>query len=414
MHKKNTTVLMFGWEFPPYNSGGLGTACLGLTKALSNAGTNVLFVLPKKVGVSSNYMKMLFADRDNVEFKNIETLLYPYITSEGYTEMRKIEGGGGPFGRSLYEEVKRYGLLARQIAKKESFDVIHAHDWLSFPAGVEAKRVSGKPLVLHVHATEFDRTGGQGANQLVYDIERESMQEADKIVTVSNFTKEKIINSYGISENKIEVVHNGIDFEDWDATGLTVDLQGIKDKGDKIATFVGRITIQKGPEYFLYAAKKVLEYINNVYFVFSGSGDMENQMIRLAVDLGISDKVLFAGFLRGDDLKALYQAADLYVMPSVSEPFGLIPVECMASGVPVIISNQTGVSEVLTHGLKVDFWDTDEMANKMISILGHESLAKTLSENGREQARQINWGKAAKKCINIYDTLLSSSRYKTS
>jgi len=240
------------------------------------------------------------------------------------------------------------------------------------------------------------------------------MQEADKIVTVSYFTKEKIVNNYCIPENKIEVVHNGIDFEDWDTTELTADLQGIKDRGDKIAAFVGRITIQKGPEYFLHAAKKVLEHINNVYFIFSGSGDMENQMIRLAVDLGISNKVLFAGFLRGDDLKALYKAADLYVMPSVSEPFGLIPVECMASGTPVIISKQTGVSEVLTHGLKVDFWDTDEMANKMISILGHESLAKALSENGREQAKQINWGKAAEKCIHIYDTLISSSRYKTS
>jgi len=410
MGNKKTTVLMFGWEFPPFNSGGLGTACLGLTKALSGTGTNVIFVLPKKVGVSSDYMKMLFADNSNVKFKNVDTLLYPYLTSEEY-ELEQM-GKDDNFGTTLYEEVRRYGIRAREIAKKEKFDVIHAHDWLSFPAGVEAKRVSGKPLVLHVHATEFDRTAGHGANELVYNIEKEAMDFADKIIAVSNFTKDKLVTYYNVDPSKIEVVHNGIDMDDWQTNHVIQNLEGLKGDGSKVAIYAGRITIQKGPEYFLYAAQKVLKQLPNTYFVVSGSGDMEHQMINLAADLGISDRVLFTGFLRGDDLKALYKSADLYVMPSVSEPFGLIALECMATDTPVIVSKQTGVSEVLTHALKVDFWDTDEMANKMLGILSHDSLMQTLKENGRSEVEHISWHKAADKCVGIYNSLINNGPVK--
>jgi len=410
MSNKDTTVLMFGWEFPPFNSGGLGTACLGLTKALSHSGTNVLFVLPKKVGVSSNYMKMLFADNSNVKFKNVDTLLYPYLTSEEYEQGQADKNGN--FGRTLFEEVKRYSIRAREIAKREKFDVIHAHDWLAFPAGVEAKKASGKPLVLHVHATEFDRTAGHGANDLVYSIEKNAMEIADKIIAVSNFTKEKIIKHYGIDPNKIEIVHNGVDVEDWRTDHITQGLEGIKRDGSKVAIYVGRITIQKGPEYFLYAAQKVLERNPETYFVVSGSGDMEHKMLNLAVNLGISDRVLFTGFLRGDDLKALYKSADLFVMPSVSEPFGLTPLEAMSANTPVIVSKQAGVSEVLTHALKVDFWDTDEMANKMLGVLSHDSLIQTLQENGRSEVEHISWEKAADKCVEIYHSLIGQKHYK--
>ncbi len=394
---------MFGWEFPPHNSGGLGTACFGLTRALAARQIEVIFVLPKKVGVNTSFAKMVFADERHVKFYEVESTLMPYVTSEGYIRERD-KVFQDIYGKTLMAEVHRYALRARAIAKKERFDIIHAHDWLSFLAGIEAKKVSGKPLILHMHATEFDRTGGQGVNLEVYGIERTAMEQADGIIAVSNFTKQKIIEHYGIEASKIEVVHNGI--EECDYKNIPEKLQELKKSGQKIVLFAGRITIQKGPEYFIRAAKRVLDIKQNVTFLVAGSGDMERQMMMEAAHLGISDSVIFVGFLRGDDLNAVYKAADLFVMPSVSEPFGLTPLESIIAGTPVIISKQSGVSEVLTHALKVDFWDTEDMANKILGVISHRSLLETLWGNSREEVKKVTWDAASKKCIDYYEKIL--------
>ncbi len=396
-------VLMFGWEFPPHNSGGLGTACFGLTRALAARKIEVIFVLPKKVGVNISFAKMVFADERHVKFYEVESTLMPYVTSEVYVRERD-KVFQDIYGKTLLAEVHRYAFRAREIAKKEHFDVIHAHDWLSYLAGIEAKKVSGKPLILHMHATEFDRTGGQGVNQEVYNIERTAMKQADGIIAVSNFTKQKIIEHYGIPEWKIEVVHNGIDECDYE--NIPERLQEIKKAGQKIVLFAGRITIQKGPEYFIRAAKRVLDYKQNVIFLVAGSGDMERQMMLEAAYLGISDRVIFVGFLRGEDLNAVYKAADLFVMPSVSEPFGITPLESIIAGAPVLISKQSGVSEVLTHALKADFWDIEDMANKILGVISHRSLSDTLWSNSREEIKKVTWDAASKKCIDYYQKIL--------
>lgn len=401
----NPKILMFGWEFPPFNSGGLGTACYGLARSLYDKNAHVTFVLPVKIDVSVPFAKIVFANVEKVSSTQTG-VMSGYITSHEYSLLKLREKVGDFYGETLLDEVLEYAAKAINIAKEEKPDIIHAHDWLSFPAGLEAKKATGKPLVLHVHATEFDRTGGQGVNQNVYEIERTAMEQADGIITVSNFTKEKVIKNYGISPDKITVVHNGIDFRDY--VQLPPRLEELKGKGgQKIVLFAGRITIQKGPEYFVRAAKKVLEYNPDTLFVVAGSGDMQRQMMEETAFLGIGDRVIFTGFLRDDDLHALYQAADLYVMPSVSEPFGIAPLEAIANGTPVIISKQSGVSEVLTHALKVDFWDVDELANKIIGVLQHEPLMDTLREESQKEVGGITWDTAAKKVLNIYKKFFS-------
>jgi glycosyltransferase involved in cell wall biosynthesis len=392
-------VLMFGWEFPPHNSGGLGTACFGLTRALSHD-ADVVFVLPKKSVVDEKYVKMVFANQNSIDLKYVDTILKAYITEQQYFDERYTHTDE-VYGLSLMEEVKRYGRKAGAIARKAKCDVIHAHDWLAYPAGMEAKKATGKPLIVHVHATEFDRTGGTGINQEVYDIERAGMNAADAIIAVSQWTKNIIVNHYGISPDKITVVHNGIDVGDIKPVPSRV--QALKDAGNKIVLFVGRITMQKGPDYFIRAAKRVLEFRPNTIFLVSGSGDMERQMIRQAASEGISDKVIFAGFLRGDDLNSIYQSADLYIMPSISEPFGITPLEALANGTPVLISRQSGVSEVLSHALKVDFWDIDDTADKIISTLDNSCLYENLKVNGARELDKNTWVSAAKKCLDVYN-----------
>ncbi len=395
-------VLMFGWEFPPHNSGGLGTACFGLTKALSQEAADVVFVLPKKVPVHTRHAKLVFANEKSIKIRHVNSILYPYITSERYSdEVRNLKDE--VYGLSLMEEVRRYAKKAGAIAVSENCDIIHAHDWLAFPSGIEAKRATGKPLVVHVHATEFDRTGGAGVNSEVYAIEKRGLEEADAIIAVSDWTKNTLISKYGIPQEKIEVVHNGIDADEHKKAFSRIE--GLRRSGNKIVLFVGRITLQKGPDYFIRAAKRVLEYRPNTLFVVSGSGDMERQMIRQAADSGIGDKVIFAGFLRGEELNAVYRSADLYVMPSVSEPFGITPLESLANGTPVLISKQSGVSEVLTHCLKTDFWDTEDMADKIISVLDHRPLYEMLRENGGREVEKNNWKNAAMKCLAVYQRL---------
>ena len=395
-------ILMFGWEFPPHNSGGLGTACFGLTRALAHEDVEITFVLPKRVEAGANWLRMCFADLPEVVARSVTANLYPYITSESYTRERR--GLPSIYGLDLIGEVRRYGILAGEIATQESFDIIHAHDWLSFPAGLAAKKVSGKPLVVHVHATEFDRTGGTGVNQEVYKIEKEGMNQADAVVTVSQWTKNMIVRHYGILAEKVTVVHNGIEAGDY--RPLPDRLIKLKQAGEKIVLFVGRITLQKGPDYFVRAAKRVLEIEPKVYFIIAGSGDMEGQVLRQAATLEIANRVIFVGFVRGAELDALYQSADLYVLPSVSEPFGITPLESLVNGTPVIISHQSGVSEVLRHALKVNFWDTDELANQIVTVLRHPSLHKTLQQYGGAEARKVTWTAAAQKCLAVYHRLL--------
>jgi glycosyltransferase involved in cell wall biosynthesis len=302
----------------------------------------------------------------------------------------------------MYGEVHRYADIAAELAKDEEFDVIHAHDWMTYPAGIAVAAISGKPLVVHVHSTEFDRSG-EHVNQMIYDIERNGMHAADKVIAVSNYTRNIIINRYGVSSEKIEVVYNGIEYN---GNGNMTFRKAKIGRNEKIVLFLGRITMQKGPEYFLMAAKKVLEVMDDVKFVMAGSGDLMQHAVEMAAGLGIGHKVLFTGFLHGEDVERIYKMADLFVMPSVSEPFGLVPLEALANNIPVIISKQSGVSEVLNHALKVDFWDINEMANKIIAVLKYPPLGTTLRDNGRYEAEKLRWKDAAQKCAQIYEELL--------
>jgi glycosyltransferase involved in cell wall biosynthesis len=347
-------------------------------------------------------------------------MLHPYSTPDVYERQiaetlrlkQKIRGAhinsanqfviSRDYSCDMYTEVHRYAALAAELADDEQFDIVHAHDWMTYPAGIAVATLSGKPLVVHIHSTEFDRSG-EHVNQMIYDIEREGMHRADKVIAVSHYTRNIIIERYGVSGDKVEVVHNGVERNATWSLGET----GIK-KDEKVVLFLGRITMQKGPEYFLHAAKKVLEVMDNVKFVMAGSGDLMHRAIEMAAELGIGHKVLFTGFLRGEDVKKIYEIADLYVMPSVSEPFGIAPLEALDHDVPVIISKQSGVSEVLTHALKVDFWDVNEIANKTIAVLKYPPLQMTLRSHGNFEVRKLRWSDTAVKCVKVYGDLLAA------
>ncbi len=429
-------VLMLGWEFPPFISGGLGTACYGLTKGLSQLGVDIKFVLPKMVDSQyTTHVKLLtpenisrnsaifsrFQSLSGVRFHSIQSPLQPYETPSSYqqrieetlyqkrisTQSDGIEHGplsGMDYSGDLYTEVHRYAAIVAELASQEQIDLIHAHDWMTFPAGVAAANMTGKPLVVHVHSTEFDRSG-EHVNQMIYDIEREGTTRADRVIAVSHFTRNILIERYSIDPNKIQVVHNGVDRNGNGSWPLAET--GIK-RDEKIVLFLGRITMQKGPEYFLQAAKRVLEKVDNVKFVMAGSGDLMHRSVEMAAGLGIGNKVLFTGFLRGDAVRKIYKMADLYVMPSVSEPFGIVPLEALENDVPVIISKQSGVSEVLVHALKVDFWDVQEIANKIVAVLKYPPLQMTLRNYGNFEVRRLRWKDAAQKCKNIYEDVLVS------
>ncbi len=445
---------MLGWEFPPFISGGLGTACYGLTKAMSALGTDIMFVLPRPVSSPFSTHVRLVSPRpgfssaspstefrmeefDHVSFRTVDAqMMDPYTRPEDYEkQIRTIENerttitneapvdpvltpppsqvgrAGSPpsagkstnpsashYGGDLFAEIQRYAALASEISRGEGFDLVHAHDWMTFPAGMAVAGIKGVPLVVHVHSTEFDRSG-VNVDTRIYDIERRGMHAAIKVIAVSYLTKNIIVQHYGIDPNKIEVVYNAIESN---GNGFDEEQYQIH-KDEKIVLFLGRITMQKGPEYFLAAAKRVLEVMDNVKFVMAGSGDMIRRTIEMAASMGIGHKVLFTGFLRGADVEKVFKMADLYVMPSVSEPFGIAPLEAMANDVPVIISKQSGVSEVLTHALKVDFWDINEMANKIVAVLRHPPLSQTLRQHGSFEVRRMSWSDAAKACAQVYD-----------
>jgi len=420
-------VFMLGWEFPPFISGGLGTACYGLTKAMSKLGTEIVFVLPRASQTShSSHVKMLSAEGyitkedcsefQNVHFKTIMSPLKPYAscnTNEGFGKQKRsnyisswqcsLSEHLQNYGWDIFEQVHRYAQKAVEIASVEDFDIIHAHDWMTYPAAIAVAQLSGRPFVVHVHSTEFDRSG-KHINQAIYDIERQGMHAADKIITVSNYTKNIITSRYSISPDKVEVVYNGVE------SNNGVFVQELPNKSDKIVLFLGRITMQKGPEYFIAAAKKVLEKMNNVKFVMAGDGDMTHRMIEYAARLGIGHKVFFTRFLRGSDVDRAYQMADLYVMPSVSEPFGIAPLEALRHGVPVLISKQSGIAETLKNALKVDFWDINQMANKMVAVLKRSPLSRALRENGGIEIRKFRWEDSAAKVIKIYKEMLTCAQ----
>jgi len=407
---------MLGWEFPPHSTGGLGFACLGLAQALSyTEGAEISFVLPRKIDVSHPCIRFLFADLPIMGTeRNGGTAGSVYMTSEEY-ELRLKSGEKIFFGSSLLEEVRLYALHIRKIARSEDFDVIHAHDWLSMLAGVEAKKISGKPLVVHVHATSFDQAGGDNANPSTYAIEKYGMEEADAVIAVSEYTKNIIVAKYGIDEHKVRVVHNGVLDLGALTNAATDKVLSLKEAGYKIVLFVGRITIQKGADYFLKAAEQVLRFEPNTIFIVAGTGDMEAQLIHQAASLGISDKVLFiTKFVEGEERTCLLRSADVFIMPSVSEPFGLLPLEALLEGqTPVIISKQSGVQEVLKHALKVDFWDTDALTDKIVAVLRSEGLATQLKNYGMAEAGGVTWEKAAGKCMNIYEELINFFKSKT-
>lgn len=426
-------VLMFGWEFPPHISGGLGTACFGLTRGMASVpDLDVLFVVPKAFGdedkskvediigannISVKHKKLKMSHLSKtLDYIEVDSKLVPYVDPEDYYRLRSLnvgedfrflqtDGEGkfnftGKYGTTLLQEIHNYAIIANIIAQEHTFDVIHAHDWLTYPAGIAAKEATGKPLVVHVHATDFDRSGGS-VNPVVYEIEKRGMEAADKVITVSNLTRNIVIEKYGIPAEKVITVYNAVD-------PLKPEMTNYSHKGlnGKLVTFLGRITMQKGPEYFIEAAAKVLAKMDNVRFVMAGSGDMMEKMIRRAASLKITDRFHFTGFLRGQDVYSMLRMSDLYVMPSVSEPFGISPLEAMQTDVPVLISHQSGVAEILTYAIKTDYWDIDAMADAMYAVLNYPALGKMFAKFGKEEVDSLQWENSAKKIKKIYDSVV--------
>ena len=428
---------MFGWEFPPHIAGGLGTACYGMTRGLARNGVEVVFVMPRAYGdEDQRFVRVVNASdvetigtRDHefseellekVSFIHIDSNMLPYISPEEYAAYHDefVRSGrthewtdvwkqrytfSGKYGANLMEEVARYAMVAAQVAKdlEGQFDVIHAHDWLTYYAGIAAKRVSGKPLVVHMHATEFDRSG-ENINRRVYAIEKAGMQAADRVIAVSELTRRIVIGKYGILADKVVTVHNAVRF------GESEEAAPERAVKDKVVTFLGRITYQKGPDYFVEAAAKVLQRVSDVRFVMAGSGDLMNHVRRVA-QWGIADRFHFTGFLKGGEVQRMFRLSDVYVMPSVSEPFGISPLEAMRSGVPVIISRQSGVAEVLDYAIKVNYWDVDALADAIYGLLTYPALGRMFASKGLEEVTGLKWTNAAAKIKTVYETVVAEA-----
>lgn len=415
-------ALMFGWEFPPHILGGLGTASYGLTKGMWECGDmDITFVIPKPFGdEDKSFAKIIGASQVPVGWRDVsreyvESRIGNVMSPDEYFRLRdhiyadfnymRLNDLGciefsGRYPDNLLEEINNYSICAGVIARTEEFDVIHSHDWLTYPAGIHAKQVTGKPLVIHVHATDFDRSRGN-VNPTVYNIERDGMLHADHIITVSNLTRNTVIDKYGIDPAKVTTVHNAV-------TPLSEELLNVDPprSKEKVVTFLGRITMQKGPEYFVEAAARVLKNNHNVRFVMAGSGDMMEKMITLAAERGIADRFHFPGFQKGKQVYEMLKASDVYVMPSVSEPFGISPLEAMQMEVPSIISKQSGCAEILTNVIKTDYWDIDAMADAIYSIVTYPAMYTQLQEDGLNEVNQITWDKAGAKVIDIYNKVL--------
>ena len=417
-------ALMFGWEFPPHILGGLGTASYGLTRGMAlQPDMDITFVIPKAWGdedqsflkivgacntpivwrdVDYNYVKNRLGEKMSPEeYYKLRDNIYADFSYRGVNDLGCIEFSGR-YPDNLLEEINNYSIVAGVIARAESFDVIHAHDWLTYPAGIHAKQISGKPMVIHVHATDYDRSRGN-VNPEVYAIEKNGMDFADHIITVSNLTRNTVIEKYHQDPSKVTTVHNAVEPLSQDIVSIQ-DKRGVK---DKVVTFLGRITMQKGPEYFVEAAAKVLEKADNVRFVMAGSGDMMDQMIRLAASRNISDRFHFTGFMKGKQVYEVLKSSDVYVMPSVSEPFGISPLEAMQCGVPSIISKQSGCAEILDYAVKVDYWDIEAMADAIYGIITYPAMYQFLKEEGKREVDNIKWEYAGQKVRRIYDQVMN-------
>ena len=418
MSEKKKKVLMFGWEFPPHISGGLGTACFGLVSGLLEHNMEVLFVVPKLFGeedqskfrfVNANDVAVNFSDEHfsenlkKISYLQIHSRIAPYVSPEEFLKGKQLNvkelvkttqeqfakfSFTGSYGTNLLEEVAKYAVVAMQVAKDQEFDVIHAHDWLTFPAAI----------MVHIHATEFDRSG-EHVNQDVYDLERRGIEAADRVICVSRLTRRIIIDRYGASPDKVFVVHNAV------IPRPRINYPPSKLPHRKIVTFLGRITFQKGPDYFVNAAKRVLERMPDVHFIMAGSGDMYMRLVEEVARLRMSSRFHFTGFLNYEETNALFGMTDIYVMPSVSEPFGITPLEAMRTGVPVIISKQSGVSEVLKNAVKVDFWDEEAVAEAICGLLSHPEVAGKLAEGGKNEVENLKWEYAALRVKEVYNDL---------
>ncbi len=401
-------VLTFGWDYPPQTAGGLGMACHGLTRELALDGVEVIFVLPRSQPVTGSN-RFVFADLEKViRVREVTSSIKPYIGSQTMVDVYDETGRRRLYSRSLLDEVHAFAHHASLIAREEDFDLIHAHDWTSYLAGVAAKMVSGKPLIVHAHATSFDQAASENVDPHVFKIELEGFTSADSIIAVSQFTKNIIVNKYGVVPEKVVVVHNGCDVAE--PFRHPPALAELRAQGKRLVLYHGRITIQKGVDYFVRAARKVVDHNNDVIFIISGKGDMEGQIMRQVGEMGLSQHVIFAGALWYEERDQMYQSVDLVVMPSVSEPFGLVPLEAMLHRTPSLISKQSGVAEVVTHVLKVDFWDTDQMANMILATLRYPVMHRQLVNEGRREVEKLSWRRAADKVMSLYNGLLEYLR----
>lgn len=404
-------ILMLGWELPPHNSGGLGVACYQLCKALAIKGVEIDFVVP-------------YQDKhDGIEFMNIISAL-PYSAEElrnagGAYDSQSLSAGlllGSQSDRpgGLRDQQLRYTRAVQQIVKTKHYDAIHAHDWLTFEAATAARQYSNKPLLAHVHATEFDRAGEHFGNPIVHDIEYNTLVMADRIIAVSQATKELIARRYAIPAEKIEVVHNSIDpsaLISADDTNLYQYLEKMKRHGYKVVVSLGRLTIQKGLTHLLRAAQLVIERNPKVLFLLAGSGEQYHELLELSAELGIAENILFTGgFVRGKAWRDVYAIGDMFVMPSVSEPFGITPLEAIGYGNAVLISKQTGAGEVLQNVLKFDYWDARGLADQILAVAEHAVLRQELLQRSQQEFQNLSWQAVAKKCHNIYEKLIPISQ----
>lgn len=422
-------IFMIGWEYPPQMTGGLGVACRGLARGLVRRGFEVDFFLPRLEGgelddqgvrVFSPHAEHLTTE-EIAEFQREIAVLAEAGKISAYDApdfgagasaaeflKRVVEGRTlthflrGGYGDHIYSEIYSFAALARLYIRRKAYDLIHAHDWMTFPAALAAAHATRLPLVCHIHATEFDRSG-ENVNQFIYDLERHAVHDCTLAVTVSNYTRSLLVRRYGAAEDRVFPVHNAVEFE-LNETERPAEARGVR---DPVVLFLGRITFQKGPEYFVRAARKVIEQFGKVRFVMVGVGDMYSRMIELAADLGVGKHFHYTGFLNREQVRRIYGLSDLYVMPSVSEPFGISPLEAMLYGVPVIVSKQSGVSEIIQHAIKVDFWDVDELANSIIEVLRNRDARERLREDGRHEAELITWDHSAKRLEEIFERAIA-------
>jgi glycosyltransferase involved in cell wall biosynthesis len=389
---------MLGWELPPHNSGGLGVACYQMCKALANKGVDIEFVLPYTADHQIDFMRI-----NSAHPQDVETVIKAGIA---YDSFKYVKKDGGVEWVDLFGQSAIYESAVERIVQLAEFDIIHAHDWLTCRAALRAKELTGKPLIIHVHSIEADRAGSEDAgNPMVREIEATAMLLADRIIAVSNHTKQAIIREYHIPADKIEVVHNSLDQSNLlpqNGANAYQYLEKMKASGYKVVASIGRLTMQKGLPNLLYAFSQVVKFEPKSLLLMVGSGEQYYELVSLSAQLGIAKNVIFTDFQRGKNCRDAFSIADLFVLPSVSEPFGLTPLEAIGYGTPVLISKQSGVSEVLSSCLKVDFWDVQEMANLMVSALRSDGLREELHRNSYREYERMSWGQAADRLFDMY------------